>query len=693
MQKTRKGFFFFNIGAPFPYVFIKRKTRLFNKYMGGGGRMRNLLLAAMIVTIIAGIRLNAHTVVTETGTLDDEGFALGGTEIIEGTVAWNQPGRYPVTFRDRETGTVDTGEVVITDSGDLTTGYDIEKTYGRISIEDDFESFSVLFVSADEYYVYGAIYRDHYPYSPKYNEAFMYVAYYDDHSLMWENIMYPDRYGSFTAACLLPGGIALIGDYDSAGSGRNAVICHFNNKGGLTYRREIHGSGNDFGHAIFYDDGALLFVLSANSRDGDYKFRFATDYDIVCGYWQPDEDEIRLRAFGNSGDDTFGGAAMAAGTLCVSVGFAGAGTFEYAGLTRFSGLIAITPELELKGFAPYEGTELPVYGAVGNFFVTRTHYTKPYIDYCRYDDALKIAITDKLELPDGMVVSDLMIRARDHDVAIYAVGAVGGQDRLYLALTGTTLNRKFDKTIPISDSPYIIGLHITEAGEIIHASLSGDKKVLRISGLIRIKRMTHVTDLERIVIENDDVTFNGRPASSRLTVTDVTSGILAPFGIYVNIERFSAPGYDVYLPVKLIYRPYFNVKSGATYDVGYTLFFNGDGYLNGKPIRIGHAVTEPGNYILEIVGAGGERSSVFFSVAYLSECDNEWSGVNPPSPLTFSYVPTPKGAIAAPTVHFSKRTVAEKSRSGGVFLLLSALIIGALAGGFVPAGKRGIGHV
>lgn len=647
--------------------------------------MRKLFLSAAIVLLFAGARVKARTIITEAGALSDELLPEDGCGIVDGAVDWNKPGRYPVMFEDGEA-----GEVIVASGDEFSGGFDIEKVYNRINLEESFDFFDVLFASEDEYYIYGAIRRDDFPYSPIYSEGFLYVAYYSENCLMWEHIVYPDRYGGFASACLAPGGIALIGDYDSRGEGRNVVICRYNNKGGLVYRREIHGSGNDFAHKIFYDEGIFRFVLSANSHDQDYDFRRGGDYDIICGYWRPETDEFRLAGFGNSGDEVCAGAAMSGGKLCVGAEFVGTGAFKNDGKTRFQGLVLVSPDLEIKGFAPLADgpAPLPVYSCGGDFFVMQKYYAQPYIDFHFYDGDLRFAVSRRVALPDGMRADDAKLYIRDEDIVIFAVGKIQSRDGLYLALAGKSFHRRVEKIFPVDDSPYIVGLYLTAAGEIVFAYLSGNKNVLYIKGLIRVGKESNVTDMEKMVVHSDDVYLNGRGIAKRETLFNATENILAPLGTYYNLERFVSDKYIVYLPVKLVYRPRFNVKNGEIYDVGYTLFFNGEGYLNNEPVRIGHAVAEPGNYILEIVGNGGERSSVFFSVAYLSEKEGDWIARRPTPALTCRYAPHPASFSNLPAINF-EREQAEDNGGGGFYLVCAAVLIGLLAGGLAPVGKRG----
>ena len=127
--KPGDGFFVLS-----PAIFFKRKSRPDDKYMVGGDWMRKLFLSAAIVLLFAGARVKARTIITEAGALSDELLPEDGCGIVDGAVDWNKPGRYPVMFEDGEA-----GEVIVASGDEFSGGFDIEKVYNRINLEESFD--------------------------------------------------------------------------------------------------------------------------------------------------------------------------------------------------------------------------------------------------------------------------------------------------------------------------------------------------------------------------------------------------------------------------------------------------------------------------------------------------------------------------------------------------------------------------
>jgi len=657
--------------------------------------MRKTFWILALTVMMANIKVKGYTLITEPEVLTDEYLAMEDAEITGGTVNWDKKGHYTVTYRDKKTQASFKHNIIVAGGDDLASGYELKTTYNRINLEKRVCLYDVLFIKEDEYFIYGAVELNSFPYNPIYTEDFFYVAYYREGSLIWENIMYPERYGCFTSACLVPNGIALIGDYDSYSEGRNIVICIFNYQGGLACRREIHGSGNDFAHKIFYDNGIIRFVGSANSRNQDYSFRQRNDYDIICGFWKLSEDEFRLNAFGNSGDDVFYDAALIEGVIGVNMEFVGTGSFQHNENTCFSGLITVSPDLILQEFrVPAEPLKYcPMYSNNNYFIIVENKYLQSCVELYYYDNNLKYQKNYRLILPEETQLYDIRMLFSSDTVLFYATGTVSGQDCLILNIFNNTFYKLVNKIFYTEDSRYIFGLYQNESGEIVFANMDENKNILEICGYIEIKKQEFITDVKKLIIYSNEIYLNGKHLASYQTVTDTVKGELAPYGLYVNLVRHHGGAYVLYFPVKFFYRAQFNVKNRETYDVGYSLFFNGEGYLNNELIKIGYAINQPGNYLLEIVGNNDERSVVVFAVDYLSERESDWTKPDYAFNLSIDYIPNQSEIKLVPKVDLLKQNEKKGDSAAEVYIYATAGLVGLLTGGLIPMKKRGIKNV
>ncbi|MDD4388892.1 MAG: hypothetical protein PHV87_06780, partial [Bacilli bacterium] len=190
-----------------------------------------------------------------------------------------------------------------------------------------------------------------------------------------------------------------------------------------------------------------------------------------------------------------------------------------------------------------------------------------------------------------------------------------------------------------------------------------------------------------------EIYLNGKHLASYQTVTDTVKGELAPYGLYVNLVRHHGGAYVLYFPVKFFYRAQFNVKNRETYDVGYSLFFNGEGYLNNELIKIGYVINQPGNYLLEIVGNNDERSVVVFAVDYLSERESDWTKPDYAFNLSIDYIPNQSEIKLVPKVDLLKQNEKKGDSAAEVYIYATAGLVGLLTGGLIPMKKRGIKNV
>lgn len=66
-----------------------------------------------------------------------------------------------------------------------------------------------------------------------------------------------------------------------------------------------------------------------------------------------------------------------------------------------------------------------------------------------------------------------------------------------------------------------------------------------------------------------------------------------------------------------------NIKNYGVYDMGVKLEFNAIGYLNGELIESGYEIEKEDKYLLELVGNGGEKEVIYFTVTNLVDNNYE----------------------------------------------------------------------
>jgi len=666
------------------FFLSNEKKAIILYYKVGGGKMAKFFSIMIILLFMINIRIGAYSIIAEKGLLNDEYLLLEDTEVIDGTVDWNKRGEYTVSYRDLNTENIFNRKITIIDSDELTAGYCLSSTVYDYKVKNCY-FYDALFKSKDEFFVYGAIKRDYFPYNPIYTEDFFYVAYYQKGCLIWENIMYPDRYGCFTDACLVPEGVALIGDYDAYDGSRNIVICVYNYNGDIVYRREIRGEGNDFGHRIFYDEGILRFVGVTNSQEDDYSFRSGSDYDILCGNYQMSAHKLQMAAFGNNGTDIFYDAVIKNHELCISMEFVGSGFFKNNDINKFGGLLIVDKELNVRCYAAsatnLKKARMYVYNDYLVFAVFSSNQSCLYFYY--YNSNLQQTNLRQYSLPPSTSILDFKM-LYNKNIVFYATGNIEGRQCIFLSVLDDYYREIIGKVFYYEEGKYIFNVYQTEHGEIYMIDMNDDKTLLSLRRYIEIRMDKYESDYKKLIIYGHNIYVNGQSLFDQSIVENTVEGISFPYGHYINTVSNRSDSFSVYLPFKLYYPPQFNVKNHETYDIDYYLFFNGDGYLNNEPINIGYRIAEPGNYILEIIGNNGEKSAMVFSVDYLSETENDMSLAPVPLHLNAFFRTGKSNPALSPVINLIEQPEEKKQNLSEVYIAFTVGLMGLLTGLIFP---------
>lgn len=108
-----------------------------------------------------------------------------------------------------------------------------------------------------------------------------------------------------------------------------------------------------------------------------------------------------------------------------------------------------------------------------------------------------------------------------------------------------------------------------------------------------------------VEVSNNECYFNG--IKGEKIVKQVTENI---FGIYDQEISYRYKNFLIKTFDKYSIKPKCSIKDKGVYQKGFSLEFNGIGYLNGEKIESGYQITENNNYLLEVKG---KDQSVYYS--------------------------------------------------------------------------------
>lgn len=128
----------------------------------------------------------------------------------------------------------------------------------------------------------------------------------------------------------------------------------------------------------------------------------------------------------------------------------------------------------------------------------------------------------------------------------------------------------------------------------------------------------------------------------------------------------------------LYFLPYTNIVENETYDVNTCLLFNGKATLNQYQIDSGYAVTEPGDYTLEVKGVNDETHVVNFTIKKLSSSEEKY----PPKidGVVVKEIEIPKVFETVEYIHLlNEEDIVPKEKNNLWYLLIPLTFIGILS--------------
>ena len=148
----------------------------------------------------------------------------------------------------------------------------------------------------------------------------------------------------------------------------------------------------------------------------------------------------------------------------------------------------------------------------------------------------------------------------------------------------------------IDDNNYINSIHVNSSGIYIFDSMYKNK-------IFHASRMKYLKKID------DELYYNGYKCNKEIETCNDDY-----FGTYDLNVRYRYKDEEFITNYTYVIKPDINVINGETYELGYVLRFNGDGYLNEELISNNYVLDKEGIYTLKVIGKNNELLMFTFSV-------------------------------------------------------------------------------
>jgi len=606
----------------------------------------------------------------------DEDLIEENYTLVENKVSWDVPGQYQVEYFNYLDNLYETRDVIITNLDNLQQG---QSFLSQKTMDIDYSVQGIMKIDSQKTLAFGGKNTGYYPYQTQNETVFPYLVLYVNGQVYWERTISDLYYGMIKDAVVTERGITIIGDYDTPNQGRNVFIHEYSFAGQLLLKKEIHGENDDFAHRLFYINQNFYFVASSQSIKFDYSGVLLANNNIIIGFLDGKNNyQISLIGIGNQGYNHLVDVVFVDGSFYLLISFVGDGYFcsnlpeqDYLGLIAVNWQLSVIDWLSLSNLSL--GEMIQIHNAGPQIGITSAHFATNRMQIFYFSHDLLYLRNETIALCEGYYQVKKCQVVFQNQKIVTLTKVLGPNNMEWII-------HLFDENHQLLNQDRFACWHNLEECQTLmfdhHHNIYIGTVVNQ--NKITMTQLTMITIREETLGTNMAITkkwhllINGIDQRGVLKTNSIGAN---PYGLYTNTYLFANDEYQIIIPFTTTFLLQTNIRNMETYDEGTTLYFNGQGRLNGNEVSSGTVVALSGNYFLEIIGHQQEITTLIFTVEKLSEAE---------TPLVIDN--KPKNYTVKETILSSKQNphfvqlIAKNDSSAGASMEVYAVLIGIMGG-------------
>lgn len=553
--------------------------------------MKKILCFILLFCGCIKLDIKAHdAVIFEEGVGTNSDLQEENCKIINHNVDFNKQGEYQVYYYNQLENEYFHKTIIVNKRNSFLESQSVVITEGDI-VDDEIEG--ILYVSGNEFYVYGNMDSGDEVIQTNFVQTYAYVSYYKNNEHLWTKV-FNDTYSYIKDACLFNKNIILGLAYERGNNDSDIMLLEMNANQEIMFSKTIGWNGIEILKKIFVQDNYLYCLLESDASDVD-PFFVETNFFIFIKFDYYRQEIAKIKSFGNNRVNTFCDAIFKDSFYLLVDSKGTKGDIQMDNCYSGSFIIKINKNLELISIYRYE------YPLSNALFLDTTKWDfyafSEYSTLSTYNARSAIFYANNLAPKRGYEYKGdgflSKIYGDEKEQNIYLV-----QDRknntawlLNMETQEKTLIGKYS----ISVMHYVDGVYYFVSEHKKYALYNFD--------FVERSREIH----------NHKTYYTGM-----LLVNDDIMGWLyekeqEAFGEYQEIVEISnyklkyILNYEYYIPFEC------NLKNKEVYDVNTKIFFNGQGYFDGKEVESGTRLLEEGKHELLVIG-NNEQKVIYFEI-------------------------------------------------------------------------------
>lgn len=481
--------------------------------------------------------------------------------------------------------TVDNNGDINVSSDELESGYQYTKEIKEVINLDKLENSKIKFKSVDEFFIFGTFNID--------GKTYPYLSYYNDSSLVFERIFTELGVG-VGEDFLIDNEKIIILTNTLEKSVYKTTLAKVDLEGKIIAKREFKGDKDTFGKKVLISENfySIFGETSVSNFEGNTNDTLFSVFQ--ASVYKEDFDVCDVNLWGNNTYSKFFDACTVGKNVYILLEVCGVGYFESKYGHRFIVLMETDIQFSQPTYLTYSLEFINMNKKLINYngkFCLVTQNTDFSLLFDLYSDGLSKKET--------FTYFDYVLKNKITGFDVYQQ-----KDKLTIILESENLG-EYSYYFIIkwkNDTIYEKNYQVKNKLKFIYS----DYYVINYIDNNKLVQNSYFKK------NNKDIYINNIKCDS-VKVSE-TSG---SYGEKIEIYEVRVGDFIIRYLVKDKIDLKVNIKNYGVYDMGVRLEFNAIGYLNGELIESGYEIEKEDKYLLELIGNGGEKEVIYFTVTNL----------------------------------------------------------------------------
>lgn len=558
--------------------------------------MKKAFYIFILVVLFNLVTVDAKTIITTKGSDKSEAITYNNDQISPSIYNWDNERDVITNYYDSKEGKIIPSIVSINAEESLRNGKVYTSLVNNKDDGKDYQISKTLAIDNNVYLLFGAV---------KINNNFVPVInYYEGNVLIWQYLYSPIGRGRFVGGVIDGNVVHCLGEYEQEDSfTTDILVIELSLTGVLNQMKLIKGNKDATAHEIYKSHYGLFFVTETASYTLDYNGFDQYGSGVILSRLTTDYTDLKMFCVKNFLGAEYFSSMMVDDTLIVYLAVKGMGEFPYNTPDGYTEAFATLDKyVEDVGFNKLSQNhyvkQAVLFSDDKSYFLAGYNDLKKeivvfqYTKEFRYSNIIPFTIISKEE---NLLKIDNIKLDSNHILLLNTINIFSGHEKFYYFSLNKQILKKDLIPFTFNEEGF---KNVTYCDNYLYITLSrkiNEREALCLYKVALVKLHDRFYLKEQKEYTSTFMTINYQEISGTNVFFEDISTLKTHNYYYLQDDGNLMCINEA--KVKML--PSTNIEDGVIYDIGKKIIFNGQGYLNNKPISSGYVINESGFYILK----------------------------------------------------------------------------------------------